>query len=262
MLPALPPTFFRENAPPPTHVAGDIPCVECGYNLRTLLIDGPCSECGKPVGETLELLKSRWAESWDSVRACTHLTGAALAICLVVFAIALVETRLGFVQSPDDFLMCFLVVGVPLYVLASVAMLVVICNVVPITYRWYKLLPIVIAIAIVAAQMNSFSSAFLRVFLLGVMFGLPAWSAWHIVRLGRSIGATTIVKLAKCNLWLGRIAFWLACTLMITPGKFPVDSVGAGAVVLHLLHIVVLWLTASRLNAIVRAVRSVENTVE
>ena len=30
-------------------VAVDLPCVDCGYNLRTLARDGMCPECGRPV---------------------------------------------------------------------------------------------------------------------------------------------------------------------------------------------------------------------
>ncbi|MBB6430905.1 hypothetical protein [Algisphaera agarilytica] len=35
-------------------IAVDLPCVSCGYLLRTLPPDGSCPECGKPVAETLE----------------------------------------------------------------------------------------------------------------------------------------------------------------------------------------------------------------
>ena len=32
----------------------DVPCIECGYNLRTAPIDGTCPECGCSVGPSLE----------------------------------------------------------------------------------------------------------------------------------------------------------------------------------------------------------------
>ncbi len=48
------------NTPTPTtildadgHVAVDLSCVKCGYNLRTLAISGLCCECGTPVLYTL-----------------------------------------------------------------------------------------------------------------------------------------------------------------------------------------------------------------
>lgn len=37
----------------PGTVGIDLPCFTCGYNLRSLAIDGVCTECGKPVQHTL-----------------------------------------------------------------------------------------------------------------------------------------------------------------------------------------------------------------
>jgi predicted RNA-binding Zn-ribbon protein involved in translation (DUF1610 family) len=34
------------------HIAVDLPCARCRYNLRTLAVDGKCPECGHPVTET------------------------------------------------------------------------------------------------------------------------------------------------------------------------------------------------------------------
>jgi len=34
------------------HIAVDLPCTKCRYNLRTLPVDGKCPECGHPVTET------------------------------------------------------------------------------------------------------------------------------------------------------------------------------------------------------------------
>jgi len=33
----------------------DLPCVQCGYNLRTQLPDGDCPECGRLIDDTLRL---------------------------------------------------------------------------------------------------------------------------------------------------------------------------------------------------------------
>lgn len=38
---------------PAGRIAHDIPCIHCGYNLRTLLADQACPECNQPVGESL-----------------------------------------------------------------------------------------------------------------------------------------------------------------------------------------------------------------
>ncbi len=39
-------------APPAAQVTTDLPCISCGYNLRTLLFLGSCPECGQPVAKT------------------------------------------------------------------------------------------------------------------------------------------------------------------------------------------------------------------
>src|ERR1700733_1253483 len=44
-LPSLP----LPAPPPPEWVMKDLPCRSCGYNLRTLSIDGICPECATPV---------------------------------------------------------------------------------------------------------------------------------------------------------------------------------------------------------------------
>jgi uncharacterized repeat protein (TIGR04138 family) len=37
-------------------IPSDLPCIVCGYNLRTLTVEGQCPECGQPVVKTLEKL--------------------------------------------------------------------------------------------------------------------------------------------------------------------------------------------------------------
>jgi len=36
----------------------DVPCVECGYNLRGLSADGHCPECGAEVADAIEVAKT------------------------------------------------------------------------------------------------------------------------------------------------------------------------------------------------------------
>lgn len=56
------------NQPPPDaatalldadgRVRISVPCMQCGYNLRTLTAEGRCPECGRAVGESLDLYRS------------------------------------------------------------------------------------------------------------------------------------------------------------------------------------------------------------
>jgi uncharacterized repeat protein (TIGR04138 family) len=48
-----PPQDASEDAAVPHGVPIDVPCDECGYNLRGLPSDGRCPECGRPVDESL-----------------------------------------------------------------------------------------------------------------------------------------------------------------------------------------------------------------
>lgn len=34
-------------------IDGDLPCVECGYNLRALMYDHRCPECGRSIAESI-----------------------------------------------------------------------------------------------------------------------------------------------------------------------------------------------------------------
>lgn len=40
------------------HVAGDLPCLQCRYNLRTLATDARCPECGRDVVDTLAAVRA------------------------------------------------------------------------------------------------------------------------------------------------------------------------------------------------------------
>ena len=75
-------------------VAGDLPCVHCGYNLRTLASEGRCPECGHSV---MESLRARYL--WQSPPSWVeNITTAArvLTICIglllgLIVPIAFVE---------------------------------------------------------------------------------------------------------------------------------------------------------------------------
>ena len=45
-----------ETCPPQAVISGDLQCVGCGYNLRTMQVGGRCSECGLAVERSLLVL--------------------------------------------------------------------------------------------------------------------------------------------------------------------------------------------------------------
>jgi hypothetical protein len=68
----------------------DLPCIGCGYNLRTLRWDGVCTECGHAVGDSViddDGLSHRfglpiWVETpawlrWNGAACFAYLAGAA-----------------------------------------------------------------------------------------------------------------------------------------------------------------------------------------
>src|SRR3954467_12086294 len=44
-------------------VTGDTQCARCGYNLRSLPVNGRCSECGLPVVTSLMMPAPEWADA-------------------------------------------------------------------------------------------------------------------------------------------------------------------------------------------------------
>jgi len=69
------------------HIARDLPCIQCGYNLRGLPVDHVCPECGKPTADTVEFAPSEDFPEADDIRhdrrAKRFLPAAALAGCSV-----------------------------------------------------------------------------------------------------------------------------------------------------------------------------------
>lgn len=57
VLEALPTAARRHRVPltPDHRIAGDVGCLHCGYNHRTLAVGGVCPECGRAVLDTLSV---------------------------------------------------------------------------------------------------------------------------------------------------------------------------------------------------------------
>jgi hypothetical protein len=53
-------TSAEEIANEAGEIVCDLPCGKCGYNLRGLMVDGKCPECGESVEESVTAI-SEWA---------------------------------------------------------------------------------------------------------------------------------------------------------------------------------------------------------
>jgi hypothetical protein len=73
-------------------VAGDLSCIQCGYNLKTLHRDGKCPECGTAVerklrGGLLCYSDPRWLSKIASGLLILILTGGISPICLLLLTL-------------------------------------------------------------------------------------------------------------------------------------------------------------------------------
>jgi hypothetical protein len=70
------------------HVARDLQCLTCGYNLRTLYVDGVCPECGYAVAAAVQLFVES-PKSWlQRMADGAELCAAGLGFAALGFAIA------------------------------------------------------------------------------------------------------------------------------------------------------------------------------
>lgn len=92
----------------PSVIDHDLPCIHCGYNLRTLHSTAVCPECGSPVTDTLipstELAKSRpaWLRRLTAGSAMLFLSRVFLAATYA----AVFQRNGGFVQEYGPALWC------------------------------------------------------------------------------------------------------------------------------------------------------------
>lgn len=59
-------------------VTYDLPCANCGYNLRTLSYTGDCPECAHPVAVTLTYLRTQLVERENTSKQAGFLISASL----------------------------------------------------------------------------------------------------------------------------------------------------------------------------------------
>lgn len=82
-----------ETPSPCDAILNDTPCIHCGYNLRTLRIDGLCPECGGRVADSTgpELSRLLW-RYW--------ILRAAIIALMLVFALAPTVVPWGYIPGP------------------------------------------------------------------------------------------------------------------------------------------------------------------
>jgi hypothetical protein len=90
---------------PPATIDDDVQCVHCGYNLRTMPVDGDCPECGAPVEETLHPPKTMSPRERNMLRFLYWLVGgqAACAVSGLIDQWSVVGEWLGLLS-----MLCFL----------------------------------------------------------------------------------------------------------------------------------------------------------
>jgi hypothetical protein len=85
----------------------DLMCGQCGYNLRTLLLDRNCPECNAPVAETVEarvFVPQRWLERVGRGATILAVSGVLLLGFAVLLATQEVSTFPGFEHTSPSLL--------------------------------------------------------------------------------------------------------------------------------------------------------------
>ncbi|MBL4700740.1 MAG: hypothetical protein JKX85_05715 [Phycisphaeraceae bacterium] len=75
-------------------IAEDLPCVGCGYLLRSLQPDRDCPECGRPVGDTTRLQRLKryplaWLKQMQLGLQLTQITSVIFTLAMVIFTVSL-----------------------------------------------------------------------------------------------------------------------------------------------------------------------------
>ena len=83
------PESLKPHVDVPGQVAGDVPCIHCGYDLRTLKTGGVCPECGQAVTESLRCYGKDSVEWLGRVADAATSAAAVLVIELVLIALSI-----------------------------------------------------------------------------------------------------------------------------------------------------------------------------
>ena len=246
----------------------DLPCVRCGYNLRTLTAEGRCPECGAAVALTLTLggviEQSRPGYlrrlSWGCGLLCVARLGAAVGI----LATAVLQTE------------AFSLVAMSLAGLAYVAGLFLLAArehpclppEMPWCSRLLKLASIVMLLALLVAVASAILHARWWLTILGLSTALPIW-VWFLDSYNVLICSMTIfaaaylvcpiletrlmVRLAKrlADGWLGEHAIIAGVGAVASPafmwtvGILPLSMIGRlmfVGILISLVFLLLFWL--------------------
>src|SRR5882724_5427937 len=99
---------------PPASLNQNLPCLRCGYNLRTLSIDARCPECSTPVASSLNPAPLRYEDpSWTSILAL------AMGLLLVATSLELLYIIASLLDPSSDTLQSIAQFAEPLHAFAN-----------------------------------------------------------------------------------------------------------------------------------------------
>jgi len=210
------------SSSPPTHIAIDLPCVGCGYNLRTLSVTGLCPECARAVADSLPPVQL----VLDSTK-CTNLKRRAAGLAWIpLLTVILIPSGiflggLGF-SIPGAMLCVIVLVFTPIILLSfSVAFAMEARAVTGTSGKRARRGPLVVVFALLLVTFALTKIIFGVVITAMVLapIALHFWTAWHARRLAAYGGNKSIEQYARVTLvgfrLLGGVVAAVGITLSI-----------------------------------------------
>lgn len=116
----VPQTDSSESIPPSV-IESDLPCRQCGYNLRGLLSSGACPECGHAVAESARrnLLRDSDPSYAANVRAGVTVMMVGLALSAIASAVIPPTILIEYLDDPSWRVLAFLVIVAAIFVMSA-----------------------------------------------------------------------------------------------------------------------------------------------
>jgi hypothetical protein len=201
------------------HVARDLPCIVCSYNLRTLHLAGVCPECGTPVNRTVvwhDTEPRRWLKTVASgFTTCAFGVGGAVVVGFVI----VVAARAG-APSLLPALLLLLLIAVFLAILVPLGLMEITAPSPLLRFRregltarrlvrWCLWLPLLLTPPLglsacfglplgpvgMVAEVSAVAAG-------ACLFALFPALAGHIEALMKTVGAPRVARLARVVLWI------------------------------------------------------------